>query len=465
MKPVLFFSGASLRFTAVACLAIVLVFAGSDAMAAGKKKKKTVVAPPPPVSVPAPVQVIVQAAPVDKYQQALEAYAAGDYGQAANLWRDVAQRGDMEAQNMLGFLYINGQGVRQDYAEALKWYQKAALQGHADAQTNLGLMYRHGQGVLQDYTEALKWYQKAAAQGNASAYYNLGEMYSEGWGVLRDPVAAAGWYQRAASLNDVFAQERLGLMYRDGIGLKQDFVQANRLLGNAGQGGNAQAWADLGWMSEHGMGESRDLDKALALYKQAGTDWAKKRAQRLQLRQQCSATAITELLGIKLACTDRDTLRLAVVLAGGEKPQPATAADSSGDWRDIYQSGAVFQGTSELTLAWSGSDNLAYARYTFPSPDPTQGPGLAGRVKELVVQKYGAPMASEGMSNLGPVSYSWTLPDGIELKVHRAWPDTTTFLTFVNPPYKAALEQRLENRFEQQQQQVEKAQPANSGAF
>jgi len=53
----------------------------------------------------------------------------------------LADTGDAAAQNRLGLIYQNGEGVSQDDAEAIRWYLKAAEQGHADAQNNLGLMY------------------------------------------------------------------------------------------------------------------------------------------------------------------------------------------------------------------------------------------------------------------------------------------------------------------------------------
>ena len=68
----------------------------------------------------------------------------------------------------------------QDYAEAVKWYRLAADQGYADAQNNLGVMYDQGQGVPQNYAEAVKWYRLAADQGDAAAQYNLGVMYDKG---------------------------------------------------------------------------------------------------------------------------------------------------------------------------------------------------------------------------------------------------------------------------------------------
>ena len=42
-----------------------------------------------------------------------------------------AEAGDAEAQNNLGVMYANGEGVPQDDAEAVRWYGLAAEQGHA----------------------------------------------------------------------------------------------------------------------------------------------------------------------------------------------------------------------------------------------------------------------------------------------------------------------------------------------
>ena len=69
-------------------------------------------------------------------------------------YRLAADQGNADAQNNLGAMYDNGQGVPQNYAEAVKWFRLAADQGHAIAQNNLGLMYAKGQGVPQNYAEA-----------------------------------------------------------------------------------------------------------------------------------------------------------------------------------------------------------------------------------------------------------------------------------------------------------------------
>ena len=104
-----------------------------------------------------------------------------------------AESGDADAQNNLGGMYDNGQGVPQDVAEAVKWYRLAADQGYAMAQYNLGVMYDNGQGVPQDDAEALKWYRLAADQGQADAQFNLGVMYYNGQGVPKDLIEAYAW--------------------------------------------------------------------------------------------------------------------------------------------------------------------------------------------------------------------------------------------------------------------------------
>ena len=122
-------------------------------------------------------------------------------GEASELseLRAKAVGGDAKAQNNLGNMYYNGEGVPEDHKEAVKWYRKAAEQGHAIAQNNLGVMYGNGEGVQEDHKEAVKWYRKAAEQGHAIAQYNLGAMYYNGEGVLEHLVTAYAWWNIAAA--------------------------------------------------------------------------------------------------------------------------------------------------------------------------------------------------------------------------------------------------------------------------
>src|SRR2546423_14043347 len=48
-----------------------------------------------------------------------------------------AESGDVKAEYLLGWSYMNGTHVPQDYPEAAKWYREAAAQGSADAEFGL----------------------------------------------------------------------------------------------------------------------------------------------------------------------------------------------------------------------------------------------------------------------------------------------------------------------------------------
>ena len=126
----------------------------------------------------------------------------GDYKAVLREITPLAQKGDAEAQSILGTMYANGQGVPLNYEKAVAWIRKAAEQGFAEAQYNLGVMHDRGFGVPQNFREAAKWYEKAAEQGTAGAQYNLGLMYVEGQGVQQNYVQAYMWLSLAAVRGD-----------------------------------------------------------------------------------------------------------------------------------------------------------------------------------------------------------------------------------------------------------------------
>lgn len=126
------------------------------------------------------VLLLALPASAQDFEKGLAAKKRGDFAAALALWRPLAQRGDPAAQNAIGLLYDNGQGVPQDPATALMWYRRAAKKGNADAQNNLGMLYANGLGVPQDYAKAAMWYRRAARQGHAGAKANLGVLHLMG---------------------------------------------------------------------------------------------------------------------------------------------------------------------------------------------------------------------------------------------------------------------------------------------
>lgn len=102
----------------------------------------------------------------DPVTDGIVAYSTGNYAEALRLLRPLADQGDASAQDTLGDMFANGEGVAKDSAEALHWYLLSAAKHDAPAQYRLGQMYENGEGVTQDKIEALHWYRLAAVEAD-----------------------------------------------------------------------------------------------------------------------------------------------------------------------------------------------------------------------------------------------------------------------------------------------------------
>jgi TPR repeat protein len=80
--------------------------------------------------------------------------------------RQMANKGDPNAQNALGLHYATGDGVELNEQEAIRWFIKAAEQGNVLAQSKLGSIYYSGRGVPQDPNRAYFWMAVARLNGD-----------------------------------------------------------------------------------------------------------------------------------------------------------------------------------------------------------------------------------------------------------------------------------------------------------
>jgi hypothetical protein len=94
-----------------------------------------------------------------------------------------AEQGNADGQFNLGEFYHFGGlwrvGWKVDLEEAVKWYLLAADQKHVRAQNILGHMYINGEGVEKNLKEALKWWRFAADQGDLDARKSLQALLKE----------------------------------------------------------------------------------------------------------------------------------------------------------------------------------------------------------------------------------------------------------------------------------------------
>ena len=67
------------------------------------------------------------------YNDAMSYFEQQEYHQALQEFRETAQRGDADAQYMLGRMHAAGNGTTQNFVQAHKWYNLAASRGHRHA--------------------------------------------------------------------------------------------------------------------------------------------------------------------------------------------------------------------------------------------------------------------------------------------------------------------------------------------
>jgi hypothetical protein len=138
-----------------------------------------------------------------------ESYQDRDPEKAAAIIVTEAERGSIEAINLLGLITYQGEGVPKDPKKALELWRGLAEQGDANAQFNLGACYYNGTGAAKDEREAVKWFTKSAEQWDANAQYNLGACYANGQGMGKDEKEAVKWFTKSAEQGNELAKKAL----------------------------------------------------------------------------------------------------------------------------------------------------------------------------------------------------------------------------------------------------------------
>lgn len=102
--------------------------------------------------------------PRSSFEEAEWLGASGQHGEAAALYRQLAEAGDPRAQTRLAWMHEAGQGVSRDLQEAARRFELAAVAGEAEAQYALAVMMRTGKGRDKDLAQSEMWLQRAADQ-------------------------------------------------------------------------------------------------------------------------------------------------------------------------------------------------------------------------------------------------------------------------------------------------------------
>jgi hypothetical protein len=93
----------------------------------------------------------------DAYDDGMDAYQAGNYPHALQVWESLAEHEHAQAHYNLGFMHEFGYGVAADDARAFSHYLRAAQLGHTQAQHTVAWMYQRGKGVAANNEQATRW--------------------------------------------------------------------------------------------------------------------------------------------------------------------------------------------------------------------------------------------------------------------------------------------------------------------
>jgi hypothetical protein len=112
--------------------------------------------------------VATGASAAGQFEAGRAAWNDGDLDTALALLLPLAERGDREAQYLVGRIDLCGDGMPLDLAAGFRWYLRAAEQGHPDAQYAVGHEYaleRVGDGpdpIPEDFVQSYIWFSLAA---------------------------------------------------------------------------------------------------------------------------------------------------------------------------------------------------------------------------------------------------------------------------------------------------------------
>jgi S1-C subfamily serine protease len=118
--------------------------------------------------------------------------------QAVEVFKRLAENGDLAGQFYYGYALFSGRGIRKDVSAGVSWWKKAAERNQSSAQYLLGCAYYTGEGEPLDKIMAVEWLTKSAMLGHSQAQFLLSLVLLEGDGAPKDVPRAAAWMMLSA---------------------------------------------------------------------------------------------------------------------------------------------------------------------------------------------------------------------------------------------------------------------------
>lgn len=136
-----------------------------------------------------------------QFLEAVAAYDSGDNLLALRLMERCAEAGEAAACFMMALWCSSNEDMPVDQKRSEHWLQRfkdLAERGNLEAQWDLGQSYRFGNVVACDIERANFWLERSAEHGYGESQHHLAWYYETGqYGYPIDKVAAQSWYEKA----------------------------------------------------------------------------------------------------------------------------------------------------------------------------------------------------------------------------------------------------------------------------
>jgi hypothetical protein len=192
----------------------------------------------------------LRATETGRFEKGAALVAKQEYVQAAQIFREGVDAGDAACMDFLGWLYLEGRGVRQSSWIAHGYFRAADELGSIQACRNLGNMHYGARGLEQSTEAAIAWWQKAASQGEMRAAFDLAAVLYAGAGTAPDRERALEIWRQSAGKGHAPSVAALAFAGADGqlAKIETDVLRAPSLSENSG----AQALLRLAELQQSG---------------------------------------------------------------------------------------------------------------------------------------------------------------------------------------------------------------------
>ncbi len=228
-----------------------------------------------------------------RFHQGVQAYRAGRYEEAFELFKEGAEKGFLGPMYNLAVCYQKGRGTAQDLETAFSLLTRAAKGGYIMAMNNLAVAYAKGEGTEPNPAAAFRWMKAAAENEYAPSYYPLACKYILGAGTPVDLEQATFWAQKGIACKDESVQKKCEQVmqhirrqqkesafqcpesavadYQQGHQLFQEkrYSEAFPLLERAGRAGHPGALYDIGLAYHSGLGVPPTVSHAKRFFREA----------------------------------------------------------------------------------------------------------------------------------------------------------------------------------------------------